>query len=644
MQNTPRRTAHFNNALSWGLVILLLASCNDPKLSAPGLPASSGDKAIAAAPVDAHVTLPAARLASRNAYFGDLHIHTMYSFDAFMGSVRTTPDDAYRYAKGEPISHPSDMQLRLSGPPLDFLMVSDHAKYLGIYAAQLDPASPTYNHPDAHLLKPAKLGGLDSLVRQLQRLSAEDHDFMSPEVTLYAWQKIILAAQQHNTPGRFTTFIGYEYTPTPGGRHLHRNVVFRGDKIPQQPFSSADSGNPEDLWTWLDQLRASGIEALAIPHNMNQSDGLAFQSTTWAGNEIDLSYAEQRMRNEPIAEISQQKGTSETHPLLSPNDEWADFQIVQYYLNRAENTNPISVFKGGYYRDALQTGLEMQSRLGFNPYQLGAIGSSDSHVSAGPYQEENYFSGRANTAQSRGSAYPMTKDSWEDFWTPRQATHGTGGLAGIWAEENTRSALFDAMRRRETFATSGPRIRLRLFASYSLPEDILAAANIVELAYSHGVPMGSVLKQPTTLAPGLLVLAGRDPNSSWLQRLQIVKGWIENGSPKEAVFDVACSDGYKPDPQTARCPDNGARVNLKDCSISKDKGAIELAAIWHDPGFDPNQNAFYYARALENPTCRWSTWDAIRLGIKPNPDLAAIHQERAWSSPIWYQPSKLNPE
>ena len=584
----------------------------------------------------------------RSAFFGDLHIHTMYSFDAFTGNVRTTPDDAYRYAKGEPISHPAGMTLRLEGPPLDFLMVSDHAKYLGMFAALLDPSSPTYGHPETSLVLPSKDMSLAGVIRHLQQMGPERDEVAGPAVSAYAWDKIVEAAERHNAPGHFTAFIGYEYTPTPGGRHLHRNVVFRGTEVPERPFSSDDSENPEDLWNWLDALRAKGIEALAIPHNMNQSDGLAFQETNWSGGPIDRTFADKRMRNEPIAEISQIKGTSETHPSLSPNDEWAEFQIVQYYLNRATNTNPISVFKGGYYRDALLTGLKMQDRDGFNPYQLGVIGSSDSHLSAAPYEEQTNFTGGPNTPQSRGSAYSSDQESWQDFWTPRQPTHGTGGLAGVWAEDNTRASLYDAMRRRETFATSGPRIRVRFFGSFDFPDDIAALADPTAIAYARGVAMGGEMRmpaatfaaarQPAGAAPAFLLWALRDPRSTPLQRLQIVKGWVEDGESIEAVFDVACADGLTPDPATHRCPDNGARVNLTDCSVSGDKGAVELKTLWRDPDFDPAEQAFYYARVLENPSCRWSTWDAIRLGIEPNPDLAGTQQERAWSSPIWYQP------
>lgn len=575
----------------------------------------------------------------RSAFFGDLHIHTMFSFDAFTNNVRTTPDDAYRYAKGEPIPHQAGGTLRLGGPPLDFLMVSDHGEYMGVLAGQLDPSSPGFGDPGAAQLSlPSGGPDLDNLRARVRQLEADGNTAVGPEVATYAWSKIVEAAEQHNNPGKFTTFIGYEYTPGRGGRHMHRNVIFRGVNVPERPFTSNDSADPEDLWNWLDQLRDQGIEALAIPHNMNQSDGLAFQETTFKGMPIDRTYADKRMRNEPIAEISQLKGTSETHPSLSPNDEWAGFQIVQYYLNRAENTDPISIFKGGYYRDALKIGLEMQTRDGFNPYQLGAIGSSDTHVAAGSFDEDQNFSNGRNTPQSRGSAPADADSGWEDFFTPRQATHGTGGLAGVWADANTRDALFDAMRRRETFATSGPRMRVRFFGGYDFPDDITDRSDLVTTAYANGVPMGGMLAAPAQKAPSFLVWAARDPRSGWLQRVQIIKGWVANGQSHEAVFDVACSDGLSPDPTTHRCPDNGAEVNLDDCSVSNDKGAVELTTLWQDPDFDTAEHAFYYARVLENPSCRWSTWDALRLGIEPNPDLAVTHQERAWSSPIWYEP------
>ena len=607
-------------------------------LTALACGAPAGDEATrASGPAGAASVAPADRVA----LFGDMHIHTMYSHDAFMGTVRTTPDDAYRFARGEAIPHPSGESIRLSGAPLDFLAVTDHAEYLGALPALIDPDSPTYGHPLTEDLfsgeggaARARLGALS----RLRELGRAGDPINGPEVRASAWQRVIEAAERHNDPGRFTALIGYEYTMGVGGRHVHRNVIFRGSEAPELPFSSLD-GDPEDLWNWLDGLREEGIEALAMPHNMNQSDGLAFPDReTWKGAEIDAEFAAKRIRNEPVAEISQQKGTSEVHPSLSPNDEWADFQIVQYYLDRVNNTDPISVFKGGYWRDALLTGLQMEERLGVNPYALGAVGSSDSHVSAGSYEENNRFSSRTNTPQARGSAYREEDGGWENFWTPRQATHGTGGLAGVWAAGNTRAAIFDALKRRESFATSGTRIRVRFFGGFGLEDAIAGAADQVAAAYEAGVPMGGDLEAGNSGAPSFLVWALRDPENAWLQRAQVIKGWLEDGEAQERVYDVVCSDGLEPDPETHRCDDNGAQVNLDDCSISRDKGAVELRTTWTDPDFDPGASSFYYVRVLENPTCRWSTWDALSLGIEPNPDLHATHQERAWSSPIWYTP------
>ncbi|MDC0238443.1 DUF3604 domain-containing protein [Gammaproteobacteria bacterium] len=593
----------------------------------------------------------------RNPYYGDLHIHTMLSFDAFMGmgSLRTGPDEAYRYAKGEPIQHPSGIKVRLTGPPLDFLAVADHAEYLGAFAALLDPASETYNHPmkdqilaSRGLTDFLKLIGKGRSFGELIKIgfyNVMPRDLTSPKIVADAWRKEIEAAERHNDPGKFTAFVGYEYTANAGAKHLHRNVIFKSAEVPPVPFSSLDSDDPEELWNWLDRQRANGIESLSIPHNMNQSDGLAFMETTWKGRPIDRAFAEKRRRNEPIAEISQKKGTSETHPSLSPNDEWADFQIVQYYLNRVENKDPISVFKGGYWRDALNQGLEFDEELGVNPFQFGAIGSSDEHTSAGAYEEDNLHTDRANSPEGRGSAPRAsglkggTKEGlWEGFVTPRAATWGSGGLAGVWAEENTRASLFDAMSRRETFATSGPRISVRLFGGFGYPGDLLERAGAVDMAYANGVPMGGTLDGDGSAVPSFMVWALRDPNSGWLQRLQIVKGWLDDGETNEKVFDVACSDGLQVDSETHRCPNNGASVDLSNCSVSRDVGSGELKTLWQDPAFDVSQRAYYYARVLENPSCRWSTWDAVRLGIEPNPDLQKTHQERAWSSPIWYQP------
>ena len=474
------------------------------------------------------------------------------------------------------------------------------------------------------------------------------------EVMRSAWSEMVASAERNNEPGKFTTFIGYEYTSAPDMQNLHRNVIFRSGKAPEQPFTSLDSQNPEDLWRWLDARRAEGIEALAIPHNSNGSNGQMFELADWAGNPFDAGYADLRMRNEPLVEITQVKGTSETHPMNSPNDEWAGFQIFPFRIaTRIKSDVP-----GSYVREALLHGLELEEKGGFNPFRFGFIGASDTHVAGGPFEESNYWSKAGamdGTPQQRGSV-PLDKplENGEKYADVYYHLWGSAGLAGVWAEANTRDALFDAFRRKETFATSGPRIRVRFFGGFALPDGLADDADAVAKAYAAGVAMGSDLVGEAGAsaaglgggggatggkAPSFLVWAMRDPKSAALQRLQVVKGWVEDGKGQERVYDVACSDGLTPDPTTHRCPDNGATVDLATCKITDGKGAAELRTVWSDPEFDASRRAFYYTRVIENPTCRWSTWDAIRAGVEPNPKLEPTIQERAWSSPIWYVPA-----
>lgn len=579
----------------------------------------------------------------RNAYFGDLHVHTRYSFDAFIFNVRATPDDAYRYAKGEAIDHPGGFRMQLQGGPLDFYAVTEHAAFLGVLSAMADPEHPMSENPAARDL--ARADTVEDRRRAFQSMRyylAPEHrdEILDLDVVRSAWQTIIEAAERHNDPGRFTTFIGYEYTSGPQSQNLHRNVIFRGSKAPEIPFSRLDSQNPEDLWAWLDRLRDEGIEALAIPHNSNGSNGQMFELETFDGRPLDATYADVRMRNEPLVEVTQVKGTSETHPLLSPNDEWADFELFPFRIA----TRIWSEVPGSYVRDAYLNGLLLEEEQGFNPYRFGLIGSSDTHTGGGGLEESSFHSkvGALDaTGELRGSVPLDTApgadvnyaDVYYNLW-------GASGLAGVWAEQNTRDSIYDAFRRKETFATSGPRIRVRFFAGYDLPADLDDDPDAIAKAYAGGVPMGGDLVSRTGSAPRFLAWVLRDPESAPLQRLQVVKGWIENGEARERVFDLACSDGLEPDPTTWRCPDNGASVDLSDCSFSEDLGAGELQTVWSDPGFDPAQRAFYYVRTLENPTCRWSTWDALRAGVRPNPWLPMTIQERAWSSPIWYVPER----
>lgn len=615
----------------------LLASCGGEQQTPP---AASGQQGAADRPAPNPLN---------NAYFGDLHLHTRNSFDAYIFNVRASPEEAYAYAKGGTIKHATGLDMKLNSGPLDFLSVTDHSEYLGVLPAIATAGDPYASVPFAADLFSTDTAKVNTAFRKFAdtlRVGQRMPEFADLRTVKSAWHDIIEAAKRNYEPGKFTTLIGYEFTSAPEGRNLHRNVIFSGDTVPEMPFSALDSQNPEDLWAWMDQQRAAGMESLAITHNGNGSDGTMYERTKWNGQPVDRAWAELRVRNEPLAEVTQVKGTSETHPLLSPNDEFAGFEIMEWYIGSA---TPITKFDGGYVRKALKDGLEIEGKVGANPYKFGLIGSSDTHNAAGSYEEDSYLSKvgiQDATPQKRGSAPPEGQD-WSTYKpadnVARYATWGASGLTGVWAPENTREEIYAALRRKETFATSGPRMRVRFFAGYGLGGQQLTSDEGVRAAYANGVAMGGDLVGQASGKPDFLVMAMRDANSAPLQRIQIVKGWLDaSGKAQEKVFDVACSDGGAIDAKTHRCADNGATVDLKTCAYDKDKGDAEISAAWSDPEFDPKLNAFYYARVLENPTCRWSTWDANRLGIEPNPDLPKTIQERAYTSPIWFVPVKAS--
>lgn len=585
----------------------------------------------------------------KNAYFGDLHLHTRNSFDAYIFNVRASPEEAYAYAKGGTIKHAAGFEMKLNSGPLDFLAVTDHSEYLGVLPAINTEGDPYANVSFAGELFSTDTAKVNTAFRKFGdtiRSGERMPEFADLRTVKSAWHDTIDAAKRNYEPGKFTTLVAYEFTSAPDGRNLHRNVIFSGDTVPDIPFSALDSQNPEQLWTWMDQQRAAGMESLAITHNANGSDGTMYERTKWNGQPVDREWAELRIRNEPLAEVTQVKGTSETHPLLSPNDEFAGFEIMEWYIG---SSTPVTKFDGGYVRKAMKDGLEIEAKVGANPYKFGMVGASDTHNAAGSYEEDNYHSKigiQDGTPARRGSAPPEGKD-WSNYRpadnVARFATWGASGLTGVWAQENTREEIYGALRRKETFATSGPRIRVRFFAGYGIGGQPLTSDDGVKNAYAKGVPMGGDLVGQAAGAPDFLVMAMRDAHSAPLQRIQVVKGWLDaSGKAQEKVFDVACSDGGRIDPATHRCADNGATVDVKTCVYSEDKGDAEISAAWTDPEFDPKLNAFYYARVLENPTCRWSTWDANRLGIEPNPDLPKTIQERAYTSPIWFIPVKAS--
>ena len=634
----------------------------------------------------------------RNPYYGDLHVHTKYSFDAYVFGVTASPDDAYRYAKGAAVKHPLGYEMKLQ-EPLDFYAVTDHGFYMGMIQAyadtstdisQNDFAEPFHNLNrldnltvesagersnifssvlGATIIKPYPDWHPNLLKAYFSRNTQGALRSFDYDIHKSAWADVARSANEHNDPGNFTTFIGYEFTTSTDieGGNLHRNVIFESSKASIRPWTRIDSINPEDLWTWQDRLREKGVDTISMPHNSNGSNGQMFEMESFKGNALDVEYAEKRMRNEPLVEITQVKGTSETHPLLSPDDEWADFEIMDVRVGSRPPT--YSKPSGSYVREAYLNGLTLEFTKQGNPYKFGLIGSSDTHVVASSLDESNYWSKVGlldGDPENRGSVplkeenvarleeymrafnQPISTVSLEqgEYANTGFTQWGASGLAAAWAEENTRESLFAAFRRKETFATTGPRISVRFFGGYNLSSIDLNSESLVSEAYSKGVTMGADLLNNDDQIPEFIVWALRDMNSAPLQRLQIIKGWIDmnSGRPKEKVFDVACSDGLEPDPITNRCPDNGARVNINDCSITSNVGSSELKTVWKDPEFKVDDKAFYYVRVLENPTCRWSTWDAIKSGFKPREGLHETIQERAWSSPIWYIPKQSEVE
>ena len=583
----------------------------------------------------------------KTAYFGDLHVHTKNSFDAFIVGTRTTADDAYRFAQGQAIDNGGGKSIQLSGPPLDFYGVTDHGEYMGVIAAMRDKDNPISKTKTAKSIFGAFAGGRQSRMEAFIEIGTtivtgeEIEDIYDRDFIDSAWAENVAAAEKHNQPGKFTTFAAYEFTAMEiiggikdnlGALNLHRNVVF-ADKAPTRLFTTLDSNNPEDLWDWMNAQRASGTEVISIPHNSNGSNGQMFDTVTTDGSPITKAYADNRILNEPIVEMSQVKGTSETHPLLSPNDEWAGHELYNILIGMPVQTK---IEPGSFVRQSLGQGLKFEDEISSNPYKFGFIGSTDAHVSASSLSEEDFFGKFATDLEleTRGSIPPNGKKVWEEEFVDdtnliSAPQYAAAGLAGVWARANTRPELFASMQAKEVFATSGPRIRVRFFASQGFEDDITQSGNMVEAAYAQGVPMGGDIMAENS-APEFLVWAARDALSAPLQRAQIVKV-TDNG---ESVYDVACADGFDPDTRTHRCADNGSTVDLSTCEISG-QGAAELKTTWQDPDWQAGQAASYYVRILENPKCRWSTWDAVRNGSEPNPSMQATVQDRAWTSPIW---------
>ena len=599
--------------------------------------------------------------ADKRLLWGDTHLHTTYSSDAFANNNLTaTPDMAYRFAKGAPVLHAWDGRRVQLETPLDFLVVSDHAELMGVIR------SVYYNgvtREDLSLLERTKAWIAAAVLRDavdtntarslfLDVLPEPEDDIARaaadwnpdvgwipdmPAVEADAWKDITDAADAHNAPGQFTALIGWEYSSIPGGANLHRVVVSDIDAATAQtfvPYGLDNSAFPEDLWNWLETTtEATGGSFLAIPHNSNISKGAMFDVTPLRGRPMDTRYAEIRRYWEPIVEITQIKGDSETHPVLSPDDPFADFETYPYYIQK--EWREYQPKAGDYIRSALRRGLVLESELGLNPYQFGVIGSTDGHTALAS-AEENNFQGKFPT----DSVPANNMNGWADqAQRPFGWAMSASGLAAVWAEDNTRESIVAAMRRREVYATSGPRIGVRVYAGWDLSSDDLASGAFPENVTARSVPMGGELMQAEQGAsPSLLIEATADPKSGALDRIQVIKGWINaDGSTSEKIFNVAWAGEGRLLADGSLTP-VGNSVDLSTGRVDNRIGAGRLTSAWRDPEFDPAQSAFYYVRVLQIPTARHSLLDKLALGGDVDTRRPDTLQERAYTSAIWYRP------
>jgi hypothetical protein len=608
------------------LTAIVLGACGQ---HSPSPPATAPAPAAAAAPA-----LPPPN-PLRNAYFGDLHLHSSYSMDAFAMGTRTTPEDAFRYAKGETVDYFGRPQKRLA--PLDFLALTDHSEYLGVVPQTIDPNGPfaktawfkmmTSTDPKVSAEAFRKLIGSTVVNKPLP-------EFSDPAVLRTAWATYAQAAEKYNDPGKFTAFVAFEWTSAPEFQNLHRCVIFL-DKGPEMPFTAFESQDPEQLWRYLEAQRKLGHEVIAVPHNGNASNGLMFSVRDMSGRPLTRDYAERRMANEPLAEMIQGKGQSDTSPELSKNDEFARFEMWKYLIG----TNTIAKSAtGSYIRQAYGVGQELQAKLGVNPFKYGLEAGTDYHSGLSSTEASNYPGSHGNQDSDPALAAKVVTDTTSIGGEPPTSL-GSGGLTGIWAEENTRQSLFAAMKRKETFATSGVRIKVRMFAGWEYPEQLTQSPEWLKTAYDKGVPMGGDLPPHAGGNPTFIVSAVKDPNSGNLDRIQIIKVSTSKGISKEQVFDVAWSGDRKPDPKTGKVPAVGNTVDVSTATYTNTIGSTELSAQWVDKAFDPKAHATYYARVLEIPTPRWSTYWAAKLHVPPNTEQPTTVQQRAWTSPIWYTPA-----
>jgi hypothetical protein len=642
--------------------ILAAASVALPALAAdqvstPGLGAPDKEQAARAHPAKRPYSPYAGRDFPTRPFFGDTHLHTAYSMDAGAFGARLGPRDAYRFARGEEVVSSTGQPVKLSRP-LDFLVVADHSDNMGffpdLFAGKPEVLADPTGRKWYNMIQSGK--GAEAAIEIIVAFShgkfPKDLMYL-PGTPNYrnAWRETIAAAEAYNEPGRFTAFIGYEWTSNTGGNNLHRNVIFRdnGDKASQvEPFTvypPLGSDDPRALWKWMAAYEEkTGGNVLAIAHNGNLSNGIMFPIIeSFTGKAVDRAYVEQRAKWERLYETTQTKGTGEAHPFLSPNDEFANFELWDKGNLDGSVAKKKEMLQYEYSRSALKTGLKLERELGTNPYKFGLIGSSDAHNGLSALEEENFF---GKTTPQEPSPERMTTAFFDDPKTGVKVMDwevSAAGYAAVWARENTRASLWDAMQRKETYATTGPRMMVRFFGGWDFERKDAQNRLPGVIGYTKGVPMGGDLRDaPAGKAPTFLVGALKDPVGANLDRIQIVKGWLDaRGQAQERVYDVVWGDADKRKPgPDGKLPPVGNTVDVDNATWTNTIGDPELITVWKDPDFDAKQPAFYYARVLEIPTPRWTAYDAKRFGVKPLPGTTMTLQERAYTSPIWYTPKQ----
>ncbi len=581
-------------------------------------------------------------------FWGDTHHHTSNSPDAGLVGNTLGPDMAYRFARGEEVTSSSGLRVQLIRP-LDFLVVSDHAEYMGLppMLATGDPAllSDPYGKTIYDRFRAGPDEAYNAFRELLEAVTRGEKLISGNAMERTTWERFTKTAEEFNAPGVFTAFIGFEWSSLPQGNNLHRVVIFRdgADRADQVvPYSLFDSENPENLWEYLAEYEAkTGGRILAIPHNGNWSNGTMFRETYFDGSPIDRAYAETRIRWEPIYEVTQIKGDGETHPFLSPEDEFADFENWDKGNANGSVAKTDEMLQYEYGRSALRLGLSLEDRVGVNPFKFGMIGSTDTHTSIAATREENYF-GKFTATEPSPERYEhyVIRSEVDESLSTFSSEEVASGLAAVWARENTREALFDAMQRKEVYATTGTRIMVRVFGGWDFEADEVQRPDFADQGYARGVPMGGELTDaPSGGAPRFMIRALRDADGANLDRVQVIKGWLDAaGETHEQIYDVAVSDGRTVGADgRARTP-VGSTVDIADASYTNTIGDPLLTAYWVDPDFDASQSAFYYVRVIEIPTPRWTAYDSKRFGITMPDDVPMTVQDRAYTSPIWYTP------